>query len=188
MYRDTGLGDRSRPISDSRLDTSTQRMSLKDAIASCLVIALGIILAVHFAMFWIYGGVFIHESNTIILIIETAMSIAIVGFGLERLITYANASSRKRRPATETHRVSHPVSTSHTVSHAGLRPSERPQVPATATASTALTGNALPLLGSNQWHLRNGDSLTATSAASEISDAIGVIRAQAQTANRTEVI
>lgn len=62
-------------------------MALKEALASCLVIALGVILAVHFSLFWIYGGVFIYESNKVILLIETVMSVTILGFGVERLIS-----------------------------------------------------------------------------------------------------
>lgn len=62
-------------------------MKIKDVIASCLIIALGIILVGHFILFWIYGGVFIYESNKIVLFAETIMSIAILGFGIERLLT-----------------------------------------------------------------------------------------------------
>jgi len=65
-------------------------MQLKDVIASCLVISLGIILAVHFALFWAYGGVLIYEDNKIILLIETVMSLTILGFGIERLLSCAD--------------------------------------------------------------------------------------------------
>jgi hypothetical protein len=65
-------------------------MTLKDVIAYCLVISLGLILAVHFALFWIYGGVFIYENNKVVLVLETVMSIAILCFGLERLIHSTN--------------------------------------------------------------------------------------------------
>jgi len=65
---------------------------MKDVLASCLVIALGIILGVHFALFWMHGGVYIYESNKVILVLETVMSIAILGFGVERLL--ASASRR----------------------------------------------------------------------------------------------
>jgi hypothetical protein len=181
-------GDRSRPISDSRLDTSDRIMSLKDVIASCLVIALGIILAIHFAMFWMYGGVFIYESNKIILIVETTMSIAIMGFGLERLLSYANASNRQRGPAEQTDPRSHHVPATRMALPAHLRPSERPPVPAAATASTTVPRNAFPLLEGNRWSLRNGDSLTATSADDEIGGAIPVVRTQPQANGRTEAV
>ncbi|MEE8471226.1 MAG: hypothetical protein V3S51_07850 [Dehalococcoidia bacterium] len=62
-------------------------MTLKDVLASSLVVALGIILIIHFAMFWIYGGVFIYESNKVVLTLETLMSISIIAFGIERLIS-----------------------------------------------------------------------------------------------------
>ena len=55
-------------------------------IASCLVISLGVILCYHFALFWIHGGVYIHEPNTVILVIESAGAVGIVGFGLMRLV------------------------------------------------------------------------------------------------------
>lgn len=61
-------------------------MSLKNIVAFSLVVALGVILVVHFVLFWIYGGVFIYEDNKIILALETLMSITIIGFGLERLV------------------------------------------------------------------------------------------------------
>jgi len=70
-------------------------MGIKNAVASCLVIALGLILGLHFALFWVYGGVFIHESNKIILAVETAMSVAILAFGVERL---ASTAMRKAQP------------------------------------------------------------------------------------------
>ena len=70
-------------------------MTIKDVIASCLVISLGIILVMHFILFWIYGGVFIYENNKIILLGETIMSVAIIGFGIERLLTTANVGDRQ---------------------------------------------------------------------------------------------
>ena len=65
-------------------------MTLKNVLASSLVIALGIILIIHFTLFWIYGGVFIYESNKVILSLETVMSVTIIGFGIERLIGTTN--------------------------------------------------------------------------------------------------
>jgi hypothetical protein len=62
-------------------------MKLKDVIAYCLVISLGIILAMHFVLFWIFGGVFIYEDNKAVLLLETVMSVAILGFGIERLLS-----------------------------------------------------------------------------------------------------
>ena len=65
-------------------------MTLKEVLSSALVIALGLILIVHFTLFWIYGGVFIYESNKIILSLETLMSVTIIGFGIERLVSSSN--------------------------------------------------------------------------------------------------
>ena len=80
-------------------------MTLKEIIASSLVIALGLILIIHFTLFWIYGGVFIYESNKIILALETLMSIGIIGFGFERLISIYNKKPSKvksqEQPAAE---------------------------------------------------------------------------------------
>ena len=75
-------------------------MTLKEVIASCLVIALGIILIIHFALFWIYGGVFIYENNKVILALETLMSITIIGFGFERLLSISNKKYSKEATAT----------------------------------------------------------------------------------------
>jgi hypothetical protein len=77
-------------------------MTLKEVIASSLVIALGIILIIHFALFWIYGGVFIYESNKVILALETLMSIAIIGFGFERLFSIAGRKPNKVRSQEQT--------------------------------------------------------------------------------------
>jgi hypothetical protein len=74
-------------------------MTLKEIIAYCLVVALGLILIIHFTLFWIYGGVFIYESNKVILAIETLMSISIIGFGFERLISTSVKKYNKEAPA-----------------------------------------------------------------------------------------
>jgi hypothetical protein len=66
---------------------SSRNMTLKEVISSCLVVALGLILIIHFTLFWMYGGVFIYEHNKIILALETLMSVGIIGFGIERLIS-----------------------------------------------------------------------------------------------------
>ena len=77
-------------------------MSLKNVVAFSLVVALGVILIIHFVMFWIYGGVFIYEDNRVILALETLMSITIIGFGLERLIsTYRNQSKLSTDTSTQ---------------------------------------------------------------------------------------
>ncbi len=78
---------RARPQRPDRSASTQTAMTLKDVIAYCLVISLGLILAIHFALFWIYGGVFIYEDNKTILLLETIMSVAIFGFGIERLLS-----------------------------------------------------------------------------------------------------
>ena len=75
-------------------------MTLKEVMASCLVIALGVILIIHFALFWIYGGVFIYENNKVILALETLMSITIIGFGFERLLSTSNKKYSKEATTT----------------------------------------------------------------------------------------
>jgi len=74
-------------------------MTLKEIIAYCLVVALGLILIIHFSLFWVYGGVFIYESNKIILALETLMSIGIIGFGFERLISTSIKKYNKKAQA-----------------------------------------------------------------------------------------
>ena len=83
-------------------------MTLKNILAFCLVIALGVILAVHFILFWIYGGVFIHENNRIILTIETVMSFVIFSFGVERLINSVN-SNDKAKASTSPDKIQEPA-------------------------------------------------------------------------------
>ena len=68
-------------------------------MAYCLVVALGLILIIHFTLFWIYGGVFIYEHNKIILTLETLMSIGIIGFGFERLISTSAKKYNKEASA-----------------------------------------------------------------------------------------
>jgi len=91
-------------------------MRLRDVIASCLIIALGLILALNFAFFWLYGGVFIYESNKIVLSIETAMSVAIFGFGIERLLSYANKGRDRTTSNISLSKMSDEVSTEYTAS------------------------------------------------------------------------
>jgi len=86
-------------------------MTLKEVIASSLVIALGIILIIHFTLFWIYGGVFIYESNKIILALETLMSIGIIGFGFERLLSISSKKQNKEASPVSNAKVKKQVST-----------------------------------------------------------------------------
>lgn len=83
----------------------SRNMTLKEIIAYCLVVALGLILIIHFTLFWIYGGVFIYESNKIILALETLMSIGIIGFGFERLISTSVKKYNKEASAVSNAKV-----------------------------------------------------------------------------------
>jgi hypothetical protein len=60
--------------------------TLKRFTAACLVLSLGIILAYHFSLFWMYGQVIIEEPNRFILGLESMLSVGIIAFGLERLV------------------------------------------------------------------------------------------------------
>ena len=126
-------------------------MTLKDIIAYCLVIALGIILALHFAFFWIYGGVFIHESNKIILSIETAMSAAILIFGIERLINSVN-SNNKRKASIATRSRIHERSSPGYAALPGLLHGDRKAVmPTITTASGIQTKTTLSIGGDTRY-------------------------------------
>ncbi|HEY49039.1 MAG TPA: hypothetical protein G4O13_03240 [Dehalococcoidia bacterium] len=101
-------------------------MTLKNVLASVLVIALGVILIIHFTLFWIHGGVFIHESNKAILSVETVMSVAILGFGVERLLNYTKEKQRGAADST-THAVTMlPRTTTLFVDSSADRIEERP--------------------------------------------------------------
>ncbi len=75
----------------------SRNMTLREIMAYCLVLALGLILIIHFILFWMYGGVFIYEHNKIILALETFMSIGIIGLGIERLISASIRKETKER-------------------------------------------------------------------------------------------
>jgi hypothetical protein len=77
----------------------SRNMTLREIMAYCLVLALGLILIIHFTLFWMYGGVFIYEHNKVILALETVMSIGIIGLGIERLISAAIRKENKERTA-----------------------------------------------------------------------------------------
>ena len=116
-------------------------MTAKGVIASNLVIALGIILIIHFLLLWVYGGVFVYESNKIILTAETLMSIAITCFGLRQL--WSSKSYEQRAPAvlhTEAHQH---VSTESIESPGSLRSGTRV---ATSTITAALVLGLGPFL------------------------------------------
>ena len=58
---------------------------VRDFLAGCLVLSLGIILAYHFFLFWTCGKVLIGEDSSVVLVLESILSLVIVGFGVERM-------------------------------------------------------------------------------------------------------
>jgi hypothetical protein len=128
-------------------------MTVKNTIASCLIIALGAILVLHFALFWIYGGVFIHESNKVILTVETVMSVAIIGFGMERFAS--SAISNRSRPAISSDRSPHDQSI--TVPSSPTRAPGSRAASAGYAAATAVTAAGSLLFSSDS---SNADSRT----------------------------
>jgi hypothetical protein len=47
-------------------------------------------------LFWLYGSLFIHESNRAFLLMDTALSVAIIGLGTERLVDYVKKQKGSR--------------------------------------------------------------------------------------------
>ena len=74
------------------------RQSLKEIVAIVLVIALGVILELHFVLFKVKGWILIGEDNPWILHIEIAMAAVIILFGIERCWDYGKRRRRKRNP------------------------------------------------------------------------------------------
>jgi len=59
---------------------------LSKFISGCLVLAFGVTLIYHFALFWFQGPVIIEEPNRVFLSLETIMSFFIVLFGVGLLV------------------------------------------------------------------------------------------------------
>lgn len=59
---------------------------MREIIGDALIIALFVLLALNFALFWLWGGYYFYESNRGILILETVMTVVIGIIGIERLI------------------------------------------------------------------------------------------------------
>jgi len=129
-------------------------MTLRDIIASCLVIALGAILALNFAFFWLYGGVFIYESNKVILSIETAMSLAIFGFGIERLIFSANKKHKTEASTTSLSEMQEDVSTEYTAALGDLQIVRKAGVP-DGTMATLIPSKTTMLIESDSRYTEN---------------------------------
>jgi hypothetical protein len=120
-------------------------MTLRDTIASCLVIALGAILALNFAFFWLYGGVFIYESNKVVLSIETAMSVAIFGFGIERLLCSANKKHKREASTISLSKAREDVSTEYIASLGDFQMVRKAAIP-NGTMATLIPPKTITML------------------------------------------
>jgi hypothetical protein len=146
-------------------------MSIKDVVAYCLVVALGIILTAHFTLFWIYGALFICESNSIILAIETAMGVAILAFGLERLLSCSRSRARRQGRNPQISGAGGRNAGERPVSLPGAgHPGDQSSFSATA-ASTPLPEVATRPFSGDMWCVRSGDRRTVTSTLGERDDA-----------------
>ena len=59
---------------------------MREIIGDALIIALFVLLALNFTLFWLWGGYYFYENNRVILIVETVMTAGIGIIGIERLI------------------------------------------------------------------------------------------------------
>jgi len=64
-------------------------------LLAALVIGLSIALLYHFACIWVYGKFYIQEPNIAILVIESLVFIAILGFGIVGLVNSANGLKKE---------------------------------------------------------------------------------------------
>jgi hypothetical protein len=129
-------------------------MTLRDIIASCLVIALGVILALNFAFFWLYGGVFIYESNKAVLSIETAMSVAIFGFGIERLLCSANKKHEREASTISLSEAQEDISSEYIASTGDLQIVRKAAIP-NGTMATLIPPKTTILIDSDSRYTEN---------------------------------
>jgi hypothetical protein len=61
-------------------------MKIRVYILSLLAFAMASFLLVHFGLIWAYGKFYIYESNPLVLILETTMMVAILGFSFYCLL------------------------------------------------------------------------------------------------------
>jgi hypothetical protein len=120
-------------------------MTLREIMAYCLVVALGLILIIHFTLFWMYGGVFIYEHNKIILALETLMSIGIIGFGIERLISTSIRKENKEGAVSFSNKAQKQVNTEYLIlpkPKEGSYKQERRQTPQPILRGKAIFGGS----------------------------------------------
>ena len=72
-------------------------MNVKDFAIDTAVIGLSAALLWHFSNIWRYGQHLIQESNTIILTLETAGLLLILGFGVTKLVSDLREKRRETR-------------------------------------------------------------------------------------------
>ena len=163
-------------------------MSMKDVVAYCLVIAFGIILTAHFTLFWIYGALFICESNSIILAIETAMGVAILGFGVERLLSCSGSRGRRRGRKAEVSGAGGPNAGEHPFSLPGVgHPGSQSFFSANA-ASAPLPEVGTQAFRGDAWCPGRGDHGTATSTLGVSDAAIRMLSPESETAAGTDAV
>ena len=64
---------------------------MNSVITYGMIVGMSGALLAHFICIWIYGRIYIHEPNLLILTLETAFFIMVLGFGFGRFV----ASLRK---------------------------------------------------------------------------------------------
>jgi len=73
-------------------------MNMKTCIIDALVIGLSAALLWHFSNIWLYGQHLIQEPNTIVLTLETAGLLLILGFGVIKLVGDLKEERSKVKP------------------------------------------------------------------------------------------
>jgi hypothetical protein len=81
-------------------------MKTRFYMLSLVAFAMASFLLVHFCMIWVYGRFFIYESNTLVLILETIMIVAIMGFSLYCLLEHVLPSRKMTQNRDHIHRIS----------------------------------------------------------------------------------
>lgn len=78
----------------------TSRLNI--ILLALLAIGMALFLLCHFICIWIYGEFYIYESNVLVLTLETAMIIGILGFSaycvVKELQKFQRSSSLDREP------------------------------------------------------------------------------------------
>ncbi|MBA7626049.1 hypothetical protein ES703_33487 [subsurface metagenome] len=75
----------------------SRRQALKEMVAIALIVALGVILELHFVLFKVKGRLVIGEDNPWILNLEIAVAAAIILFGIERCWDYVKRWGKRDR-------------------------------------------------------------------------------------------